>query len=161
MAKPKILLTRIDNRLVHGQVVNQWNAMLGADVILVANDDIAGNRARQALMDMAVPEGVDARYLSLERAAEALTRDMSAERSVFVIVNSPADALLLAHAGAPIDAVNVGNMHMGEGRRQVASSVAIGDEDALAFRGLKGLGVELRIQRVPSAPVEDSAVLFG
>lgn len=161
MAKPKILLTRIDNRLVHGQVVNQWNAMLGVDVILVANDDIVNNRARQALMDMAVPEGVDARYLSLEQAAEALTRDMPVERSVFIIVNSPADALFLARAGVPIDAVNVGNMHMGEGRRQVASSVAIGDEDVLAFRELKGLGVELQVQRVPSAPVEDSAVLFG
>ena len=43
MAEPNILLTRIDNRLVHGQVATQWNSTLGSNLILVANDDVASN----------------------------------------------------------------------------------------------------------------------
>ena len=50
MAEPNILLTRIDNRLVHGQVATQWNSTLGSNLILVANDDVATNTMRQNLM---------------------------------------------------------------------------------------------------------------
>ncbi len=52
---PNIVLTRIDNRLVHGQVATQWCGSIGANLILVANDEVAGNKLRQGLMDMAAP----------------------------------------------------------------------------------------------------------
>ena len=52
---PNIVLTRIDNRLVHGQVATQWCGSIGANLILVANDEVAGNTLRQGLMDMAAP----------------------------------------------------------------------------------------------------------
>ena len=57
MAEPNILLTRIDNRLVHGQVATQWNSTLGSNLILVANDDVSNNTMRQNLMKMAAPTG--------------------------------------------------------------------------------------------------------
>ena len=65
MAEPNILLTRIDNRLIHGQVATQWTSTIGANLILVANDDVAGNKMRQKLMDMAAPQGVATRYFSV------------------------------------------------------------------------------------------------
>ena len=52
---PNIVLTRIDNRLVHGQVATQWCGAIGANLILVANDEVAGNSLRQGLMNMAAP----------------------------------------------------------------------------------------------------------
>ena len=54
---PNIVLTRIDNRLVHGQVATQWCGAIGANLILVANDEVAGNSLRQGLMNMAAPQG--------------------------------------------------------------------------------------------------------
>ena len=69
MAEPNILLTRIDNRLVHGQVATQWNSTLGSNLILVANDDVASNTMRQNLMKMAAPAGVAS--TSLARRARA------------------------------------------------------------------------------------------
>ena len=53
MGEPDIKLARIDNRLIHGQVATQWNGTLGTNLILVANDEVAGNKMRQGLMDMA------------------------------------------------------------------------------------------------------------
>ena len=50
---PNILLTRIDNRLIHGQVATQWNGSLGANLILVANDAISEDTMRQQLLNMA------------------------------------------------------------------------------------------------------------
>ena len=61
----------------------------------------------------------------------------------------------------PIKSLNIGNMHMSEGKRQVATSVAVDDKDVAAFKKLQELGVELVIQRVPTTAVEDSDKLFS
>ena len=71
MAEPNILLTRIDNRLVHGQVATQWNSTLGSNLILVANDDVSNNTMRQNLMKMAAPTGVATRFFSLQKTSSA------------------------------------------------------------------------------------------
>ena len=74
---------------------------------------------------------------------------------------SPQDVLRLVRGGVPIKKVNIGNMHMAEGKRQVATTVAVDDEDVAAFRELQERGVELEIRRVPTTPVEDVSKLFS
>ncbi len=159
VAEPNILLTRIDNRLIHGQVVTQWNAVVGANLILVANDGVAKSDVRQRLMDMAAPEGVAMRYFSLQKTIDVI-HQASSDQLIFLVVDNPSDVLTLVRGGVPIKKVNVGNMHMAEGRRQVTASVAVDDADVAAFKELRDLGIELEVQRVPSASIEDSSVLF-
>ena len=159
VAEPNILLTRIDNRLIHGQVVTQWNAVVGANLILVANDGVAKSDVRQQLMNMAAPADVAMRYFSLQKTIDVI-HQASSDQLIFLVVDNPADVLTLVRGGVPIKKVNVGNMHMAEGRRQVAASVAVDDADVAAFKELRDLGIELEIQRVPSAPVENSSVVF-
>lgn len=159
VAELNILLTRIDNRLIHGQVVTQWNAVVGANLILVANDGVAKSDVRQRLMDMAAPEGVAMRYFSLQKTIDVI-HQASSDQLIFLVVDNPSDVLTLVRGGVPIKKVNVGNMHMAEGRRQVTASVAVDDADVAAFKELRDLGIELEVQRVPSASIEDSSVLF-
>ncbi|CAC9719059.1 PTS system mannose-specific EIIAB component [Enterococcus faecalis] len=64
---PNILLTRIDNRLIHGQVATQWNGSLGANLILVANDAISEDTMRQQLLNMAAPAEVQTRFFSIKK----------------------------------------------------------------------------------------------
>ena len=128
---PNILLTRIDNRMIHGQVATQWSSYLGANLLLVANDKVAADPMRQGLMDMAAPAG-----------------------------ENPQDVVKLVEGGVPIKKVNIGNMHMAEGKRQVAGVVAVDDADVAAFRRLQELGVELEIQKVPTEGKEDVSKLF-
>ena len=159
MAEPNILLTRIDNRLIHGQVATQWNSTLGANLILVANDDVAGNKMRQNLMNMAAPTGVATRFFSLQKTIEVIHK-ASPKQHIFLVAENPSDVLTLVKGGVPIRKVNIGNMHMSEGKRQVATSVAVDDADVAAFKELQELGVELEIRRVPSTPAEDINKLF-
>lgn len=159
MAEPNILLTRIDNRLIHGQVATQWTSTIGANLILVANDNVASNQMRQKLMDMAAPQGVATRYFSVQKTIDVIHK-AAARQHIFLIVENPEDALRLVKGGVPIKKLNIGNMHMSEGKRQVATSVAVNDEDVAAFRALQDVGVELSIQRVPSTPVEPTSKLF-
>lgn len=157
---PNIVLTRIDNRLVHGQVATQWCRSLGTSVILVANDEASENSLRQALMDMAAPSFVKMRYWSLEKTCADIHK-VSDKQKLFLVCENPSDVLALAEGGVPIKKVNIGNMHKGDGRRQITASVAVSEEDVEVFKKLRALGVELEIRRVPSEKAEDIESLFG
>ncbi|HPW52926.1 MAG TPA: PTS N-acetylgalactosamine transporter subunit IIB [Erysipelotrichaceae bacterium] len=156
---PNILLTRIDNRLIHGQVATQWNSSLGANLILVANDDSASNTLRQSLMDMAAPAGVATRYWTIEKTIANIHRASDTQR-IFIVCENPIDVLKMVEGGVPIKKVNIGNMHMAEGKRQVATTVAVDDKDVAAFARLQELGVELDIRKVPNEASEDVSKLF-
>ena len=156
---PNIVLTRIDNRLIHGQVATQWCGAIGANLILVANDKVAGDTFRQGLMDMAAPSYSQTRYWTLQKTID--TNHKAADRQmIFIVCETPEDVLTLVEGGVPIKKVNIGNMHMAEGKRQVAGSVAVNDEDVDAFKKLKDLGVTLEIRRVPTEHAEDIEKLF-
>ena len=156
---PNILLTRIDNRLVHGQVATQWCGSIGANLILVANDKVEKDTLRQGLMDMAAPSYASMRYWSLEKTINNIHK--AADRQlIFIVCETPEDVLKLVEGGVPIKKVNIGNMHMAEGKRQVAGSVAVDDKDVEAFKKLRELGVELEIRRVPSEPSDSIEKLF-
>lgn len=156
---PNILLTRIDNRLIHGQVATQWNSYIGANLILVANDKVAGDKTRQGLMDMAAPYGVGTRYFTIQKTIDIIHK-ASASQKIFIIAENPQDVLKLVKGGVPIKKVNIGNMHMAEGKRQVATSVAVDDDDIAACTELQESGVELEIRRVPTTAAEDISKLF-
>lgn len=156
---PNIVLCRIDNRLVHGQVATQWCGAVGANLILVAHDEVSTNSLRQGLMDMAAPSYCTTRYWSIQKTIDTIHRASDAQK-IALICENPHDVLKLVEGGVPIKRLNIGNMHMAEGKRQVATSVAVDDADVAAFKKLQELGVELYIQRVPDIAQEDLDKLF-
>ena len=156
---PDIRLTRIDNRLIHGQVATQWCGVVGANLLLVANDAVSTYEFRQGLMNMAAPAYAQTRFFSIEKTINIIGR-ASPNQHIAIICETPQDVLKLVEGGVPIKKVNIGNMHMADGKRQVATSVAVNDDDVACFRKLQELGVELEIKRVPDTPAESIEKLF-
>ena len=78
---PNILMTRIDNRLVHGQVGVTWTNTLGANLVVVANDEAAADPVQQNLMDMVVAEGVQTRYFTLQKTIDVIHKAADRQRS--------------------------------------------------------------------------------
>lgn len=156
---PNIVLTRIDNRLIHGQVATMWSSSVGANLLLVANDEVCTNDFRQGLMDMAAPSFAQTRYFSIEKTISIIHKASDAQH-IAIICETPQDVLRLVEGGVPIKEVNIGNMHMSEGKRQVSKAVCVDDSDVKAFRRLKELGVKLEIRRVPSESAENLDELF-
>lgn len=157
---PNIVLTRIDNRLIHGQVATQWTNVIGANLILVANDDVANNKMRQSLMDMAAPNGVATRYFTIEKTINVIGKAADRQK-IFIVCENPQDVLKLVEGGVPITKVNIGNMHHSEGKRQVATVVSVDDADVEAFKKLREHGVELEIRKVPQESAENVDKLFN
>ena len=133
---PNIVLTRIDNRLVHGQVATQWCGAIGANLILVANDEVAGNSLRQGLMNMAAPSYAAMRYWTIQKTIDTIHK-ASAKAADLHHLRDPQDVVKLVEGGVPIKKVNIGNMHMADGKRQVAGSVAVDDSDVAASSGCR------------------------
>lgn len=156
---PNIVAARIDNRLIHGQVATQWAGVVGANLLLVANDAVAKDQFRQGLMNMAAPAYAQTRYFDINKTINVIGKASPAQK-IFLILESPQDALRLVEGGVPIETLNVGNMHMHEGKRQVATSVAVDDDDVATFKKLRDLGVNLEIQRTPNTAKEDPEKLF-
>ena len=99
------------------------------------------------------------RYWTIQKTIETIHK-ASDKQKIFIVCENPIDVLRLVEGGVPLKKVNIGNMHMAEGKRQVAGSVAVDDKDVAAFAKLRELGVELEIRRVPQEASENIEKLF-
>lgn len=151
---PNILLTRIDNRLVHGQVGVVWCNALGANLIVVANDDVAEDPVQQNLMDMVLPEAVGIRFFSIQKTCDVIHKASDSQK-IFLVTKTPQDVLRLLKGGVPLKKVNVGNMHYAEGKKQVSSRVSVDDDDIATFKEIVGMGVEVEERVMPDSPGKD------
>lgn len=145
---PNILLTRIDNRLIHGQVGMTWTNWLGANLVLVADDELAADKTQQALMDMAIAGEAESRYFTLQKTIDVIHKAASRQK-IFIVVRTPQSALKLVEGGVPIDKINVGNLHYAEGKKQVSKVISVTEDDIRCFQELEKRGIPCTAQGTP------------
>ncbi len=150
MAQPKIFLTRIDDRFIYAQDIEQWNEAVGSNLVLIVNNEIAVDSRKWAPMRVAAPEGVWTRFFSVQRTIDII-HTATPRQWILIMVASPADALALVKGGVPITKISIGHMAAGEGKRPVTLAVAVDDEDVAALKELQELGIELEIRYLPNS----------
>lgn len=153
-AMPNIVLSRIDERLIHGQVGVQWVGFAGANLVLVANDEVAEDPVQQNLMEMVLAEGIAVRFWTLQKVIDNIHRAADRQK-ILLVCKTPADFLTLVKGGVPVNRINVGNMHYANGKQQIAKTVSVDAGDIAAFNDLKATGVECFVQGVPTEPAVD------
>lgn len=144
-----IKLTRIDHRLLHGQVAFSWTKFLDSDCILIANDELMKDELKMNAMRMAKPTGVKLVMKSIDDSIKALNSGVTDKYKLFIIVASVEDAYRLCKAVDRIKTINVGGMKQREDRRQISKAVFISDEDEKMLRELNDQGIELEVRLVP------------
>ncbi len=145
-----IKLTRIDDRLVHGQVAFSWTPALSADCLIVANDKIAKDEFMKMTMGLAKPAGTKLLVKSLADTIAFLNDEKSSKLKILLLINSVKDAYTLALSVPEIQSVNFGGIRSREGTRLISKAVAISDEDILLIRELLTKGLELEVRQVPT-----------
>ncbi|WP_017212427.1 PTS galactosamine transporter subunit IIB [Clostridium beijerinckii] len=154
MGTPNILLTRIDNRLVHGQVGVTWTTTLGANLIIVADDEVAENTLQQQLMEVtAQSSGAGVRFFTLQKTIDVIHK-AAEHQKIFIVVKTPKEVRKLIEGGVPIKEVNVGNMHFDKGKTQISKKVYVDDKDMEDLRAIKDMGIDIYIQDVPGGMKE-------
>jgi PTS system N-acetylgalactosamine-specific IIB component len=146
-----IALVRVDNRLLHGQILETWIPRLGIGEVVVADDQAAVSDLARAAMTLCVPPNLPVRVLPVERVPWA---DLAAVRQpVLVLLREVAALSRAAGMGlTPVLApkVNVGNVHFAPGRRPITPSVFLSAEEVLALRALANAGFALEARAIPS-----------
>ncbi|MFO7768796.1 MAG: PTS sugar transporter subunit IIB [bacterium] len=156
-----LLMVRIDDRLIHGQVTQGWGSVLHPQRIVLANDGAAASRWEQELYEAAAPEGTKVAVLGVEEAPDRIQGWLDGEEDLLVLVESPQDALRLLEAGLEFEELNVGGMHYREGRRRILPYVCVDEEDIQAFESLREQGVRIECADVPGCERKDLFVWLG
>ena len=148
-----IALIRVDNRLLHGQILEAWLPRLGAREVVVADDDAAASPLARAAMTLALPAGLPA---TVEPVAGVRWGDLAASaQRVLVLVRDLAEVERAVAAGLTPQmarTVNLGNVHHASGRRPITGSLYLSEAEIAAARRLEARGFVVEAQSVPTEP---------
>lgn len=145
-----IVLSRIDDRLIHGQVVEGWVNFLKATCIIVADDRVASNPFQRTIMELSVPQGLKAVIGRVEEICDLVrTAALNADR-IILLFSNPADVLRAINSGLDCRVLNIGGMHYVPGKRKLMDVLAVDDADLAALKELAAKNIKIAVQTVPN-----------
>ncbi len=154
------VLHRIDDRLIHGQVLVAWGARLSPARIWVVDDGVAASEWERDLFRDSAPD-IEVRVVTVAEAAAAHAEEAAAGGAAFLLVRDLATARRLTEAGARVDDWNVGGLHFAPGKDKVNDYVYLDAADRADARTLLSAGVGLVVQDVPASRPQTLVALDG
>ena len=151
----KVKLMRIDSRLVHGQIANNWGTFLGVNTIICASDAAANDELRKTLLLQVGSAPTKTHVLTVAKAARGFNTPKYETMDSIYIVETPADVVRLLDEGVAFDEVNVGGMTFKQGQTQISKAVSVFPEDVEAFKELDRRGVKMYLQQIPGSERSD------
>jgi mannose/fructose/N-acetylgalactosamine-specific phosphotransferase system component IIB len=145
-----VIFTRIDDRLIHGQVVEGWVNFLKATSILVADDRVAANALQRSIMEIAAPQGLTVSIGTVEDICVRLRSSGAGSERAILLFSTPADVVRALKLGMDCRALNIGGMHYVPGKRKLIDVLAVDDIDLEALRTIAARGIKVEIQTVPT-----------
>lgn len=145
-----IALVRLDDRLIHGQVVIGWGQPLNARFIVLVDDEVRASPWEQDIYRMGVPAHIDVTFASVVEATRRLP-EWRASDQAGILLTGNVDTLAALCAGGGIDQVNIGGVHHRSGRTERLRYVYLTDAEAVQLRRLAESGVKVTAQDVPTA----------
>ncbi|NLB34835.1 MAG: PTS sugar transporter subunit IIB [Elusimicrobia bacterium] len=140
---------RVDDRLIHGQVIEGWAHSLGLTRIIIASDRICNDETYRKLLIFSVPAEVKVEILSLKEAAEKMTEDYLNEEDTMVLFESPRDALDLIDYGIKITELNVGCMHYNGSNIKLKNNIAVTEDHINDFIEISLMGTKIECRALP------------
>jgi len=140
---------RVDNRLVHGQVIEGWLPYLDARELIVVNDALATDVLRQQIMQLAIPGRIRVSFVPVADAKKLYDSLGTNEISSLFLFADCQDVARVVEQGVRMSRLNVGNMHYAMGKRQICTHVAVSEDDVACFAFLRNKGIELDFRCVP------------
>ena len=140
-------LIRIDDRLIHGQVVVGWGSKLNPDYIILSDDDVALNESESELYLLGVPFEYEGKVLCFSETVNFIKENQS--KKLIIVVKSPTSILNLIKYGLEIDQLNIGGMHSKEGKKEINHYVYMNEKEYSDLLELNKKGIEIFIQDLP------------
>jgi len=148
-----IQLFRIDDRLIHGQVVIGWASYLHSKEIILCDNSVYANDWEKELYLSIVPENIHPEVLNVAQLVDLLRNGQMDLSKTIVVINSPMVVEKLLAAGLSLKNINVGGIHYKEGRKKYLPYLYLSDEEVASFQRCIARGIVFQCQDVPEGKV--------
>lgn len=145
----KIVVARIDERLIHGQIAYSWSVAYQVTQILVIDDVVAKDQTQIMLLGMAVPSGKKHAILSVEDGVKYIREQSESER-ILLVVKNPNVLLSLLEEGIELPAINVGGMYYKSNKKEISKTVYVDEKDIETFLEIKDKDIPCEIRTSPN-----------
>jgi len=154
-------LVRIDDRLIHGQVIAVWCKHRRFTRIVIVDDGVAADPFMQEVLSLAAPPDLQVTAYSVEESIEVLNRDTPDRATTMVLLKSPLVAKRLYDGGLQYSALNVGGIGSAPGRKNIFKNIAASEEEIVILKYLMDRGVEITFLTVPGEKSKTFSDLAG
>ncbi|MBL1230424.1 PTS sugar transporter subunit IIB [Enterococcus sp. BWB1-3] len=144
----KIVLARIDDRLIHGQVMTAWLQYTGGNHIVIVDEPTAADEFTKSIISMAVPGGIDLSIAGIEDGAELL-KNAPANDKIIILTKGPEAYLQLIEKGVALEKIIIGGMGVNKNRSKFYKNISASDNERETFRKIVDHGVEMSIHIIP------------
>jgi mannose/fructose/N-acetylgalactosamine-specific phosphotransferase system component IIB len=148
-----VVLFRIDDRLIHGQVVIGWGRPLGIDLIILVDDQVAGSPWEQDLYRMAVEPDIEVRFVTIAEASAQMS-DWQSNGKRGLVLTGDLESMAALHSANPeiVQRINLGGIHHRPGRRERLPFVYLTDQELRTLSALEQGGAVITAQDLPTTP---------
>lgn len=148
-----INFVRIDDRLLHGQVVTTWIKQYDIEQAIIISKEVSEDQMRQTILKTVAPSGLKVVFFSPEKFIEVFKK-VPIKRSTMLLFTNPTEVLECVTGGVEIPFLNVGNMSKTPDNEKITPGIAVSEKDREAFKKLIELGIRTEVQMVPKHKVE-------
>jgi PTS system mannose-specific IIB component/fructoselysine and glucoselysine-specific PTS system IIB component len=146
-----IVLCRIDDRLIHGQVVIGWGRAMGIDLIILVDDQVAASEWEQELYRMAVAPEIEVRFVTTADATRQMPEwQSSGKRGLVLTGDLETMAALRGSSPDVVQRINLGGIHHRAGRRERLPFVYLTDQELRTLQELESGGAVITAQDLPT-----------
>ena len=149
-----IELTRVDFRLIHGQVITRWLTQCQINEIVTIDTALSKDAFMQEVFKMAAPKGVKITIVNVEDAVKRQQEGAFDKNRVMVLFKGVAELNAAVQAGLKLEKVQIGGLGGGPGRKAVNNAITLDRADADILLELEKMGIEIYFQTTPDYPSE-------
>ena len=150
----QIVFARIDDRLIHGQVMTAWLKLCDANEVVIIDNELCKDTFVVMMMKSLIPSTISLKVFNDADAASYLKVDGKGEK-ILILVKTPQAVLTLMNNGITLEYLNIGGMGMKAGRSKLYKNIAASDEEREVFRELLNRELVMKVQVVPTEKAED------
>lgn len=145
-----ISLIRIDDRMIHGQVVMSWIRHTASDAVYLIDDAVAADMGMIEILLAAAPANLDVKILSIKQALQDYGKWEISNKRILIIVRSPNTIVKMIEGGASIQSVNLGGLGMEPGKKRLYKNVSVSKKERKDLVFLVKQGINIYIQMIPT-----------
>ena len=156
----KIVRTRVDSRLIHGQVMTKWVNQVQANKIVIVSDELANDEFMKSIYLLSAPAGITVDCLTAADAVKSYKDDVFGEGRILLLLPSLQVLESIFNAGIKVDSVQIGGLGGGPSRKGVFQNITLDDADAKVCEDLSAQGVSIVFQTIPEDAPQDVATIL-